>query len=75
MASLGCHQFAMIHDDFGVPVSWADKLWDVVREAFRDQYAGNLMAALKDQWGLSLEPLEQRGWDINEVLTAQFAFK
>lgn len=75
MAALGCHQFAMIHDDFGVPVNWADKLWDVVREAFRDQYSGNLMAALKDQWGLALEPLEQRGWDVNEVLTAQFAFK
>ena len=56
-------------------MNWADKLWDVVREAFRDQYAGNLMAALKDQWGLSLDPLEQRGWDVNEVLAAQFAFK
>lgn len=75
MASRGCKSFAMIHDDFGVPVGDSDVLWNVVRETFRDLYNTNTMEYLRDQWNLSLEPHPHRGWQVEEILLADYAFK
>lgn len=75
MLTKGCTSFAMIHDDFGVPIGFADALWHTAREAFRDQYQTNIMDSLREQWNLALPALEMMGWDIDEVLQAQYAFK
>lgn len=72
----GCKHFAMIHDDFGCPVSFADKLWHIVREQFHRQYTDtDVMKDLCAEWGLQLEPMPRGSLDLSEVLTAEYAFK
>lgn len=75
LKAAGCDSFAMIHDDFGVPVGFSDTSWRITRESFRDQYLGNMMTFLREQWDLGLEELPQGDWDPNEVVRARFAFK
>ena len=47
--ALGVHEFAMVHDSYGVPAADAATMAGVLRQVYADTFSGNLLADLRDQ--------------------------
>lgn len=80
-AADGVESFAMVHDSYGCPAGHADALNRNLRQAFVDQYSGDVLVQFRDQLaeqleaGTSLPVLPQYGsLDLSGVLSSDYFF-
>ena len=74
-ASRGITEFAMIHDDYGVPADKAQMMFDLIRESFVGMYTNSdpiqeLFMAYPEMG----EPPAPGNLDLNEVLLSDYFF-
>lgn len=79
----GLHHLAMIHDSFAAHATDTDRLSEILRETFVEQYSGDVLGdfyeELKEQLGEELaaelpEPPAPGDLDLNQVLAAPYTF-
>jgi len=74
---MGDTDYAMIHDDFGVPANRVAEFRRVIQETFYDLHSNNdLLAAFQDEHpDVSLPPMPDRGdLDLSGVLSSPYFF-
>ena len=76
---MGCRNFCMIHDSFGVPVTYLKYLTAITRETFYDIHKENQLIIFKQDLenfaGHPLpEPPEQGSLDPEKILESKYLF-